>query len=39
MEKKHYVKIVASLVTVLLKWHDIYVFTLYLQKTHYFKPI
>ena len=39
MEKKHFVKIVKSLVIVLLKMTLCYVLTLYLQKNHYFKPI
>ena len=37
--KKYFVKIVARLVIGLLKWHFVHVFTLYLQKTHYFNPI
>ena len=36
--KKHFVKIVTSLVTVYLKRHYIYVYTLFLPKNHYFKP-
>ena len=37
--KKHIVKIVTILVTVLLKMTHVYVFTLYLQKPHYFKSL
>ena len=40
--EKEFVKIVTILVTVILKmtlYLCIYLFTLYLQKTHYFKPI
>ena len=37
-KKKHFVKIVTSLDTVLFKMTYIYVYTLYFPKNHYFKP-
>ena len=40
MWKKHFAKIVTSFVTVFFIKNDImFMFTLYLQKTHYFKSI
>ena len=35
-DEAHFFKIVTSFVTLLLKWHYVYVFTLYLEKAPLF---